>query len=114
MNIQKKVRFMPQYEYLKWNPDKNYKLEKSWRGIVDMRENPNIEEELVKKHEDAYGNKREICSRRLASRDMAIHGVINPFMFNNNYLEDLQNQDSYLRPQDSNIKTKDNKYLKTD
>ena len=50
----------------------------------------------------------------MANRDLAIHGLINPYMFNNNYLEDLSNQDQYLRPQDSNIRTKDNKYLKKD
>jgi len=80
-----------------------------------MRGNPNIEEELVNKHEANYGNKREICSKRMACRDLAIQGVINPYMYGNNYLEDLKNQDSYLRPQDSNTKMEtNNKYLKTD
>ena len=32
----------------------------------------------------------------------------------NNYLEDLRVQDNFLRPQNSNISSKDNKYLKTD
>ena len=34
-------------------------------------------------------------------------------MIKNNYLDDLTNQDMYLRPQDSNSKTS-NKYLKTE
>ena len=33
-------------------------------------------------------------------------------MVNNNYLDDLINQDIYLRPRDSNIKNSENKYLK--
>ena len=113
----KKVRFISQYNLLKWNPDNSYNVKKSWRERIDMRENQNIEEELVQKHEETYGNKREICSERLASRDMMIQGTINPFMTKNNYLKDLQNQETYLRPLDSNIKDsniKNNKYLKED
>ena len=100
-----------QYILLKWKPDVDYENKKSWRDIIDMREK-NIEEELIQNHEQTYGNKREICSQRLACRDKIIHGTINPFMIKNNYLDDLTNQDIYLRPQDSNIKTNDNKYLK--
>lgn len=115
----KKVRFKPQYELLSWNPDKNYKLEKTMRNEsinqrVDMRPQNNIEEELIYKHEKMYGNKREVSSNRLASRDMAIQGTTNPYMINNDYLEDLSNQDKYLRPRDSNIKSSENKYLKED
>ena len=114
-NVIKKVRFAPQYSLLKWCPNKEYKVEKSGRNRIDMRENPYIEEELISKHEEDYGNKREICSKRLACRDMVIHGVINPYMFGNDYLEDLQNQDSYLRPQDSNTKSQiSDKYLKAE
>ena len=46
---------------------------------------------------------------------MVIQGVINPYMFGNDYLEDLQNRDTYLRPQDRNTKSEiSNKYLKED
>ena len=108
----KKVRFKPQYELLSWNPDKNYKLEKTMRNEsinqrVDMRPQNNIEEELIYKHEKMYGNKREVSSNRLASRDMAIQGTTNPYMINNDYLEDLINQDQYLRPKNSNYKNKE-------
>jgi hypothetical protein len=43
----------------------------------------------------------------MANRDLAIQGLCNPFMTDNNYLEDLSNQDQYLRPKDSNIKKKE-------
>ena len=34
-------------------------------------------------------------------------------MYNNDYVDDIKTQDSFLRPQDSNTKRKDNnKYLK--
>ena len=113
--VKKKVRFAPQYDLLKWCPDKQYQQEKSWRERIDMGGRINIEEELINNHEQNFGNKRDICSKRLACRDMVIQGVINPYMFGNDYLEDLQNRDTYLRPQDSNTKSEiSNKYLKED
>ena len=35
---------------------------------------------------------------------MIVRGGNNPFMVENNYLDDLTNQDKFLRPQDSNYK----------
>lgn len=109
--MSKKVSFKPMYKLTKWSKDKN--VEKTWRERIDMRES-NIEEELIKKHETDYtvekNNKREICSERLAQRDLMMQGQINPFLGKHNYLEDLSNQDNFLRPQDSNVKT--NKLLK--
>ena len=110
--MNKKVTFAPQYKILKWTPNKDYEIEKTWREIIDMRSKECIEEELIHQHETDYGNKREICSKRMACRDM-VQDVSNPFMIKNNYLDDLTNQDMYLRPQDSNSKTS-NKYLKTE
>ena len=75
---------------------------------------PSGEEELIYQHEKMYENKREVCSHRIAKRDMATQGTTNPYMINNDYLEDLSNQDKFLRPRDSNIKSSDNKYLKED
>ncbi len=118
MMKKKKVRFKPQYKLLSWNPDKSYKQEKTIRtdfnNRIDMRPQENIEEEMVFNHEQMYENKREVCSNRIASRDMAIQSTINPYMINNDYLEDLNNQATFLRPCDSNIKSSENKYLKVD
>jgi len=106
-------RKLIKYIQMKWCPDTEYEAEKSWREIIDMREK-NIEEELVIQHEETYGNKREICSKRMACRDKVTQGGSNPFMIRNNYIDDLNTQDKFLRPQDSNIKTSENKYLKRD
>ena len=58
-------------------------------------------------------NIRELNSERMTQRDK-IANLGNPFMDGNNYLEDLRVQDSFLRPQNSNINSSHNKYLKTD
>ena len=58
-------------------------------------------------------NTRELNSNRITQRDKMVK-LGNPFMKENNYLEDLRVQDNFLRPQDSNISSSGNKYLKTD
>ena len=108
ISIKKKVTFA-KYNLKKWTIDEDI-YEKSGRNketrnIIDMR-NKNIEEELVQEHEETY-SKKELCDKRMASRDLAIQGLCNPFMFKNDYLEDLTNQDQYLRPKNSNYKNKE-------
>jgi len=103
----KKVTFA-KYNLKKWIPETDEEFKKTPRRElrpIDMREKPEIEEQLVKTHEDIY-TKKELCDKRMASRDLAIQGLCNPFMVENNYLEDLSNQDNFLRPQDSNYKKK--------
>ena len=103
----KKVTFA-RYSLKKWHPSVEVEYKKTMRNkkpeIIDMRDTP-IEEELVQKHEKTY-TKKELCDKRMASRDLAIQGLCNPFLYENNYLEDLNNQDTFLRPQDSNYKKK--------
>ena len=101
MEQQKKVRFKHQYTYLKWTNGE--KCEKSLR-IKEIPQGDTVEQELIIQHEDGFKNKKEICSDRIRDRDHLSQGISNPFMVNNNYLDDLLNQDTYLRPKDSNIK----------
>jgi len=56
------------------------------------------------KIEERRQNDRELSSERLSQREMMIQISINPFLSNHNYLDDLQVQDEFLRPKDSNIK----------
>ena len=95
------------YVIKKWESKNNEKYQKTERKkeIIDMREK-NIEEELIQKHEKLHNNKKELSNQRMASRDMIIHGLINPYLFDNDYINDINNQDKFLRPQDSNYKQK--------
>jgi hypothetical protein len=106
MNGEKKATFS-QYTLKKWSStdDKYEKTPRKEKEVIDMREK-NIEEELIQTHENTF-TKKELCDKRMANRDLAIQGLCNPFMTDNNYLEDLNNQDQYLRPKDSNIKKKE-------
>ena len=114
--MSKKVRFAQQYEISKWTPKKSEEFKKTNRieRIDTRKEIIPIEEELVIKHETNYEmNIRELNSERITQRDK-IANLGNPFMDSNNYLEDLRVQDNFLRPQNSNINSSNNKYLKTD
>lgn len=115
--MKKRVTFAPQYNISKWSPSIKQEIEKTFREVIDMRKKQGIEEELVTKHEKNYVktdfydkkeyNKRELCSQRIANRDMVVRGGNNPFMVENNYLDDLTNQEKFLRPQNSNYKKKE-------
>ena len=93
---------MENYRYVKWNNGGNV-MKKSPRQIIDMREK-NMELEIVNKCDGIIEaeNKREICSKRLFERHHVIQSNKNPFLSNNNYLEDINNEMTYLRPIDSN------------
>lgn len=96
-----------EYNLKKWEKKDNIEILKTKREkkIIDMREK-NIEEELIGKHEKIYSNKKDLSNQRMASRDLIIQGFINPYLFENNYLDDINNQDKFLRPKDSNYKEK--------
>ena len=49
-------------------------------------------------------NKREDANTKLSERCMIENISQNPFLSRNNYLEDLQVQDEFLKPKNSNFK----------
>lgn len=104
--MNKKVK-LSKYVIRKWESKNNDKYDKTERKKeqIDMREK-NIEEELINKHEKIHNNKKELSNQRMASRDMIIQGLINPYLFDNNYVTDINNQDKFLRAKDSNYKQK--------
>lgn len=48
-------------------------------------------------------SERDINNEKLVSRYMVAQTNCNPFMANNDYLKDLEVQDSFLKPQNSGI-----------
>ena len=52
-------------------------------------------------------SKRENHFNKMNQREMIPQKNLNPF-FSNNYLEDLQIQENFLTPQNSNLQLKDN------
>ncbi len=90
-----------EYKHWKWN--NGGKNCKSYKKTVDMREQ-NIEMNMANECLDIMEaeNKREICSKRLLERKQVVQSNKNPFLSNNNYLEDINNEMNFLRPVDSN------------
>jgi hypothetical protein len=83
------------YLHVIWRKD-NYKFEKSYRYKND------VQTEVVNEIDKMEGNKKSLCSDRMANRKGIIQRNINPFL-KSDYLKDLENQDTFLRPKDSNI-----------
>ena len=47
-------------------------------------------------------NNREILEKRLNSRERMSYGCVNPFLTTNKYLDDISNEDKFLRPRNTN------------
>ena len=54
--------------------------------------------------------KRSLCNDRISTRCLLIQANVNPFLCDNDYIDDIAAQDKFLRPMDSNQNTlnKDN------
>jgi len=48
-------------------------------------------------------NKRDVCNDRISKRDMLIQTNVNPFLTKLNYVNNIETQENFLRPQDSNF-----------
>ena len=101
-----------EYIYIVWS--KGEKTEKSCKN-QNQNQNPTQEEnnennennkDIKVEVEDTIKNKRELANTKLKDRNMISQIGQNPFMINNNYLEDLEIQQNFLIPQNSNIKEK--------
>ena len=51
---------------------------------------------------ESRNNNREILEKRLTNRDKMSNGWVNPFLPTNKYLEDISNEDKFLRPKNTN------------
>jgi hypothetical protein len=102
-----------QYIYWKWSKKDN--VVKSKRKIVEndaektvvnesQSTGPNTAMDVIKTpHINDSKSKREECCERMSNRKWVIQRNINPYLTNNNYINDLNTQSKYLIPKDSNI-----------
>lgn len=72
-------------------PDNN----KTNMNLINFRDS--IEINVEKRN-----NNREILEKRLNSREKMYYGCVNPFLTTNKYLEDILNEDKFLRPRNTN------------
>ena len=64
----------------------------------------NIEREFTTYNESIKSDSKESISTRINERDMITQRGCNPFLSQNNYLNDLMNQEKYIR-QNNNLNT---------
>ena len=89
-----------------------------WKWTKDERQDKStrLNNEKIKKDKELFGTydlsnfnnvedgekfpieyKRETNSSRIAEREHVIQNGLNPFLLKNNYIDDINNQDKYLR-----------------
>ena len=81
------------YNYLTWN-NNNYKIKKSLRNQFFEKITNNVDDKI---NNISDQNNREECVIKQGNRNNIIQTNINPFLINNNYVNDINNQEKYLR-----------------
>ncbi len=81
---------------MEWKWTKGESMEKTMR--VKKESDIEIKNNNFKK------DNRQDSNDRLMNRGMMIQTSINPYLSNNDYLNDVKVQDDFLRPKDSNLK----------
>mgnify|MGYP006136551193 CR=1 FL=1 len=108
---------MTEYIYCKWKDDNKTQCEKSSRKYKIPTDNTTkVVEEIINHRMDAeavtaetrHSDKKSLCNERISSRYMIKQIPINPFLKDCDYVNDLNIQDTMLRPRDSNIKDTEN------
>lgn len=72
------------------------------KNCIDTLYNSNIKDDNNFLDVNEKQNKREMHNEKLSSRDMLIQSNTNPFFKNTNYIDHLNMEEQFLRPQDSN------------
>ena len=87
-----------------WRPKKGrQEIKKSWRFQEKKQVVGELETEIITKEAQS----KSIVSQRLAQRSRVATAMINPYLRETNYLDDLKTEDNFLRPKISSFeKTK--------
>ena len=89
------------------NPERTMKSEKHIfkdEGIFIEREHNFMDESmLVQSGFSLKVNKKQEQNDKLFDRGLMIQKSVNPFLAKNNYLSDLEKEEKFLRPSDSNF-----------
>ena len=99
---------MNNYIYLKWSPSVNTEtIERSKLEDKHVVIGDNVMETILQEGSDFIRSesKRENQFEKMNDREMMVQTNLNPFM-TTNYLEDLQIQEKFLTPQNSNFENK--------
>jgi hypothetical protein len=102
------------YIYIRWSrgvkTEKSIKVIKKDNNIRHQEYTIDKKEIINKKTHDCFEkvveikeNKKDICSQRMADRQLIAKSNINPYMVANNYLDDLKVQSQFLIPKNSNF-----------
>ena len=100
-------KYMNEVLFLKWSPNvKEQFYEKSKLKEKHKAIGNNVMETILQEGNEFVNNKtRENQFERMNQREMVAQTNLSPFR-SNNYLEDLQVQEQFLTPQNSNLETK--------
>tara|TARA_B100001758_G_C18410114_1_gene615018 strand:- start:2330 stop:2662 length:333 start_codon:yes stop_codon:yes gene_type:complete len=82
-----------------WRPKIKREIKKSWRFQEKKQVVGELETEIITKEAQS----KSIVSQRLAQRSRVATAMINPYLRETNYLDDLDKEDKFLRPKISSF-----------
>ena len=100
---------MNEYSFFKWSPNiKDNLYKRSQLNEKHKYIGNNVMETILQEGNEFISNNNKIREnqfQKMNEREMLAQTNLNPFL-SNNYLEDLQNQEKFLTPQNSNLEVK--------
>jgi len=88
----------------KWSKGEQYErsLRRTEKKAPDIIQNPICAvDKCMLQGYTRKSNKRDEQNEKLSGREMMVQTSINPFMKNQNYLDDIKQESTFLRPQKS-------------
>lgn len=93
------------YNSWKWttNNEKMIKTQRK-RKLREIEENIRTSQfNVLKELNNKEINNKEVCAKRLSERQQIKQRVFNPFLCDNNYINDLGVQENFLKPKNSSF-----------
>ena len=93
------------YNSWKWttNNEKMIKTQRK-RKLREIEENIRTSQfNTLKELSNREINNKEVCAKRLSEREQIKQRIFNPFLCDNNYINDLGIQESFLKPKNSSF-----------
>lgn len=120
MGVYPKDELLDDYKHINNNNTISKGILKWSNGGVKMNRTPRIKENEqytndpsnIREDNQIFNKKhtRDDINNRMEIRDMFVQTNSNPFLSTNNYIEDINVRDNFLRSQDSNINNPKPKY----
>ena len=101
-SVDSQIIYIPKKNIIEWKWSKGDQYERSFKRTEKKAPETSLlcsDEKCLIQGYTRKSNKREEQNEKLSGREMMVQTSINPFINNQNYLDDIKKESTYLRPQ---------------